>query len=287
MRYYIIGDTGGHLQKLKTGLEGIGVDTTNHLIPKDATIIHLGDLIHKGPSSAYVSLRFVQKMQAANPGRWIQLVGNHELQHVIGAYKFWSCDCSPDAVDLLQEMFYSGAIMPAYAATITNPANLSVSQKEAWATTNTKWIFTHAGITKIWWEHVLNSETNVHKLAKAINAHNVRQLTSPGSRLGYPKNPASPVWASAPDEVAPDWMDSALTPFNQAAGHTYLYAWEHGRWFKKPSKQLRAQTLMNPDLRTTLTRTGPGTLLVIADPGFELTEPKIEAQPVIFLGETP
>lgn len=50
-------------------------------------ICQVGDLIHKGPdSSAVVAL--VDQIIDSNPGRWVQLLGNHEAQYLSGGTQF-------------------------------------------------------------------------------------------------------------------------------------------------------------------------------------------------------
>lgn len=73
MRVYAIGDIHGHLDKLRHVHDLIAADGG-----RDAQIVHLGDLIDRGPESRGV-IEFLMQGQA--DGRdWIVLKGNHDRQ---------------------------------------------------------------------------------------------------------------------------------------------------------------------------------------------------------------
>ncbi|PZO67158.1 MAG: serine/threonine protein phosphatase [Paracoccus denitrificans] len=73
MRVYAIGDIHGHLDKLRHVHDLIAADGG-----RDAQIVHLGDLIDRGPASRGV-IEFLMQGQA--DGRdWIVLKGNHDGQ---------------------------------------------------------------------------------------------------------------------------------------------------------------------------------------------------------------
>lgn len=283
MKYYVIGDTGGHLPQLMSGLEHVGVDTENKIIPEDVTVIHLGDLIHKGPSTSLKALNFVRAMQQNNPGRWVQLIGNHEIQHISGGLKFWKCNCGEDFEVLLNSMFVAGEVVFSYYVEDMRSENLTLSKRTTFVPENRDWLFTHGGLTRLWWGKVHNSNPDVRTLSESINSLPADIASSPGVRLGYPRNPASPVWASAPTEVFPGWFERGSMPFNQVVGHTYLFNWEKGRWYGRPERTLKSLTKLNETIRASLTLIGDS-VLVVADPGFESAEPTVKSQPVILLG---
>lgn len=74
MLTYAIGDIHGHLDKLRAAHARIAADRARHGC--DAPVIHLGDLIDRGPDSRGV-IEYLRAGMAAGE-RWIVLKGNHD-----------------------------------------------------------------------------------------------------------------------------------------------------------------------------------------------------------------
>lgn len=72
----LIGDIGGHPDELRRVLAAL---------PRDGTVVQVGDLVDRGPDSRAV-LRLVDPLLDA---RWVQLAGNHESQYLPGGREFW------------------------------------------------------------------------------------------------------------------------------------------------------------------------------------------------------
>ena len=75
MRAYAIGDIHGHLDLLRTAHARIAADraaTGDHAAP----VIHIGDLVDRGPDSPGVIDHLMQGIAAGQP--WIVLKGNHD-----------------------------------------------------------------------------------------------------------------------------------------------------------------------------------------------------------------
>lgn len=282
MKYYAFGDTGGHLNVLKNGLKNINVDVENYNIPEGITIIHLGDLIHKGKSSLS-ALTFVERMIAHNPGRWIQLIGNHELQHLEEANLFWRCKCPPEVKETITRMISEGTMLTAYALKDVEPAKMEISARFRMKPENKDWLFVHGGLTSGWWDLVHKSEPDVTLVADGINALSTRHKDVAGERMGLTGIP-SPVWASAPTEVFTSWEGVSM-PFNQMVGHTYPFDWESECWYgnRATVKEYIKSTVLNPNLRVALTLI-EGSLLAVIDPAFETKAPSIDAQPAVLFG---
>lgn len=75
MRSYAIGDIHGQLEKLKAAHALIAADRAQ-CGDKDAPVVHLGDLVDRGPDSAGVIRTLREGMAAGAP--WIVLKGNHD-----------------------------------------------------------------------------------------------------------------------------------------------------------------------------------------------------------------
>lgn len=272
MKYYIFGDTGGHYLQLKRQLEALGFDTENHIMPEDVSVIHLGDLIHKGPHSDLI-VPFVDNFIEKNPGRWIQLLGNHEFQHAGGPF-FWSCDCSNPMKSTLKKWWRNKQAFAAYSLENVKPPKLEVSDKPKLTTPLTSWFFSHGGLTQEFWEKAGSSTAK--ETAETINQMPVKQVTRAGQLLWGPGG-GDPnvgcVWAIGNTEVYNSWIDNAATPpFNQMYGHTTSYVWGRNVWWNGYTlRKFRANSKLNPESRAVITNLGNNTLMVGIDPGYSQT----------------
>jgi serine/threonine protein phosphatase 1 len=75
MTIYAIGDIHGHLDKLRAAHDLVEADRAREGT-RDAPLIHVGDLVDRGPDSAGV-VRYLRESDAGRPGT-IVLKGNHD-----------------------------------------------------------------------------------------------------------------------------------------------------------------------------------------------------------------
>ena len=61
----------------------LGADLDSGVVPEGLAIIQVGDLVHKGPDSGEC-FALADRFLVSSPGRWVQLVGNHEAQYLGG-----------------------------------------------------------------------------------------------------------------------------------------------------------------------------------------------------------
>jgi hypothetical protein len=282
MKNYIFGDTGGHAKQLFASLEKIGVNLKDYTIPEGVRIIHCGDLIHKGPSSRLL-LNTVNRLIRKNKGQWIQLLGNHEFQHIEGSPYFWRCDCDMQDVATINNLFDEGLAMASFGLDKLVDVNLEVTARPKIVIPDNGVLFTHAGLTNTWLNFVKSfkvlNEASPNlasinlaptEVAYVLNSLDVDVITAAGKMLGYINPRVGPVWAIGNDEVFIDWNDSGETmPFMQVHGHTTSYMWTRGSWYRKDSafKSFREATKLNPQTRTVITKLA-GNVLVGIDPGF-------------------
>lgn len=75
MRTYAIGDIHGHLDKLEAAHARIAADRAAHGDVR-APVVHIGDLVDRGPDSRGVIEFLVQGLASGEP--WVVLKGNHD-----------------------------------------------------------------------------------------------------------------------------------------------------------------------------------------------------------------
>ena len=96
MRIYAIGDIHGHLDQLKAAHARIAVDRAQ-TGDADASVVHLGDLVDRGPDARGVIEYLIEGIARGEP--WVVLKGNHDQcfaaqlgigQSVISSYRSWT-----------------------------------------------------------------------------------------------------------------------------------------------------------------------------------------------------
>src|SRR6266511_3133574 len=86
-RIAVLGDLSGHLAPFVQALGELGVDVAAARVPDDLVVVQVGDLVHKEPDSDTI-VALVNRLLDANPGRYLQLLGNHEDQY-LGGQRFY------------------------------------------------------------------------------------------------------------------------------------------------------------------------------------------------------
>jgi hypothetical protein len=276
MRNFVFGDTGGHSAPLFNALLEIGADIELGLLPPDVRIIHLGDLIHKGNDSKSL-LRVVDKFIRNNPNQWIQILGNHEFQHIQDSpYYFWRCDCDDSDVTILNDWFEEGLAAASYAATPSESFQLTESN----TSTESTILFSHAGLTWFWWDQ-MQKPSDAYRASEIINALPADVVTAAGEMLGI-RGFAGPVWATGNNEVFNSWNNTDdVMPFMQMHGHTTSFSWTRRRWWRIDAifDVFKNLTVLNPKTRAVVTRLS-GNLLIGIDPGFSKTA-DLNVQPYV------
>lgn len=267
-RVLIFGDTGGHGVALMSSLLHIGLDRATYKLPTDVTIIHVGDLIHKGPHSNQL-ISLVNAIIQANPGQWIQLLGNHEAQHIPGAPYFWRCDCSEDTIDTIRNWWQNGQAKVAHSI---DPSAFAYANKPS--VNEQEMLFTHSGITYAFWNKLWKPATAAETVDK-INSMPVKELFKAGTmlsdgwesaRTGRVPQPG-PVWALSTFEVFQSWnQQGVVMPFAQVHGHTTAFGWMSKRWWPTPDGFVQ-HTRLDKVNRVSFTDVGKS-MLIGVDPGF-------------------
>ena len=162
-------------------------------IPSDLTVVQVGDLVHKGPDGDE-GVALVDRMMSVDPGRWVQLMGNHEAQHLAGP-AFGTCDCDIDAVETPRRWTKDGSMHLAAAVVSDEHGPLLV---------------THAGLSWPWWRR-LGRPATPQVAAADLNARLAdpdqrAALFEPDMMLAWDKGEAGVVRAEASRELYGSWL---------------------------------------------------------------------------------
>lgn len=279
MKYAIFGDVGGYADRFIRGLNNIGVDTENYVIPDDLTIVQVGDLVHKGPDTPKV-IEMVNGFIRKYPTRWVQLAGNHELPYLTNQRKFMNEEITAEDKAILREWYNESLIHPSYA----------FEDKDG-----EKYLVTHAGLTFTNWINNHGGNPDVYAVNEKIRATDWNEMLTWGLMLGsrYPNTLANIFWAEAPNELYASWEHSknkVEAPFNQIHGHTSLIKWhKDGNIWRNNYPQW---IMYNLDIdfenhRTTWSDVSPNGNLkrfYAIDEDFDKDTPSIASHPLIIEG---
>lgn len=215
----VIADSHGHKDELLNALLKLGLNPDTLELPKGLTVVHAGDLIHKGPQDREILLLVDAIMRINGPERWVQLVGNHEAQYVYGKLFEWGEELAESEAAILNAWLNEGMLHVAAAATSDNGRDT---------------LITHAGVTRDVHKLILGSPATALEAATYLNGglrHATPWVWEPGNMLGggHAIRLAGPVWASAGSELYPSWMQAELAgetaPYHQIHGHSSLIKW--------------------------------------------------------------
>lgn len=253
----VIGDVGGQYNSLVTCLKNLGVDTHLGTIPDTLKICQVGDIIHKGPSSDACVL-LIDKLLRNNPGRWVQLLGNHDAQLLPGGTQFWNEPSSDETVEVIQRWWQEkliniAAVFNTEGVTIraVGGAKVSVGDGEL--------LVTHAGLTAGAWQ-LLRCPQTASQTAETLNVRARESMSSVAWReggiiTGLADPAAGPLWA-VPFELYSSWLNTAISDvpkFSQAHGHANPYSFRNNRWYSDVAR-LRKHLDTHVDVNKRITR---------------------------------
>ncbi len=212
----VIGDVGGHLDALEDALSTAGVQVDARHIPETLRVVQVGDLVHRGPDSSGV-VRLVDELMLQNPGRWVQLMGNHEAQYCVEEVFEWRERLDDESAATLQRWWREGSMRLACSVQTSEGAVL----------------VSHAGLTLGCWLE-LGEPTNSESAAEAINAAGADPRSvvwNTGVMLErWMRSNAGVLWAESGSELLVPWAERGEMPFDQAHGHSSAFEWAANRW---------------------------------------------------------
>lgn len=233
-------------------LQELGVDLETWEIPEGVTIVQMGDLVRIADAPGLDSLSCVQtaeQLMSVNPGRWIQIIGNHDAALLGGPRRAsWrrpdgDDDRDREAAAIVHRWWDSGALRMAHGLTTLEygPA-----------------LLTHGGLTMRRW-HAIGSPLDPRTAASRLNADvslpprevfSGGLLVTPGAGAGDP----DVTWAELGEELYDPWIASRSMPFTQIHGHAAPWNWQENAWWPSMSNLVISATEVQPAVRRTQTR---------------------------------
>lgn len=218
MRTVLIGDIGGQIEVLESLLHRLGIGP-DLVIPEGLTLIQVGDVVRMVDSpnlDSYRCVELVDKLLRRNPGRWVQLLGNHESPLIGGPYP-------PQWIDREAMTTCRATVQSWWNEKLVKLAVLFMMPD------GSECVLTHAGITRGYLG--LTGRTKPLDLVQHLNS-----LVGTGygsvartGIIGFGDDPsfeADFMWASSSRELIPSW-ESVDMGFHQIHGHdTPLLSWD-------------------------------------------------------------
>ncbi|HVQ91591.1 MAG TPA: hypothetical protein VMU51_11190 [Mycobacteriales bacterium] len=262
-RVAVIGDIGGQATAFRQTLHALGAEPATQALPPGLGVIQVGDLVRAGAGPGLDNddcVHLATHALQANPGRWTQLFGNHDLALIGGPTKpDWPGPpaASPDTVERLQQWWTERTGLLAAALTCREHGQV---------------LITHAGLTRTRWNH-LGRPHDAADTAALINQdldHPVQDVIIGGAltdtRAASPPGP-DVAWAAVNTELYQPWLNHGDMPYTQIHGHAAPLNWTTGTWWPDTTPAIRAATTTDPTTRRTTTRlTDDGHLAISVDP---------------------
>lgn len=285
----MFGDVGGHWKPFMHGLNALGVDVKNKIIPKNLTIVQSGDLIHKGLSSnelvAFVDAMIEKNNHVLENGEWVQLFGNHEAQYIAGAPHFWKMECSAQSISILNKWWNSQDSRLFHV----------VSQLDG-----KPFLITHAGVSRSFYynaeffqrtrkgelldlDELIAQQTpeRFFDWLASLQPSDISIPARPGVMLlGKLNAQAGPLWAESVSEVYSQWKGNDA-PFHQVHGHVTPYVWNKSKFRESVHERFRETIDFHPRNRHTLWTNTDGTQFFGVDPGFNRSADRDTITPLI------
>jgi Calcineurin-like phosphoesterase len=274
-RIAVLGDLSGHLTPFAGALRGLGVDLARAEVPDDLVVVQVGDLVHKGPDSDMI-VAVVDRLLDANPGRYVQLLGNHEDQYLGGQRFYTQTPLALVTVATLRRWRADGTLRVAAA--------LRTASGESF-------LVTHAGLTRLNFVHHVGSD-DAGQAARVLNdlwERNPKVIHTAGVMLhDLRSGMAGPLWAETTRELYPGWLLAAAAgqspPFGQIHGHCPVFDFAGVAVHPLPADLARV-AVVDQARRQVRVMIG-GQRFINIDPGFDDRPPgPARLHPVVFDAE--
>jgi hypothetical protein len=268
VKIVVIGDVGGHFDRLRSLLEGVGAKVDpgeTPELPADTHVIQVGDLIDRGPeSAACVALadRFLR-----DGSQWTQMFGNHEGNR-LGARVFWDEPLDAEAEATIRGWWDAGMGRLAVGLRTEELGDVLV---------------THGGLVRPLWSML--GEPDCAGAARALNA-----LVGENADLGFSSGALlsggvpGPAWADAARELYASWEPVEVAPFGQIHGHSPVLDWPSGKPLRQVPRSMRKRIQADMERQHSRIDLG-GRPFVCVDPGLGTDPTGRRLVPLVLTGE--
>lgn len=234
----VIGDIGGQIIVFEKVLRALGIDPDDPVMPDGLTIVQVGDIVRQIPALANDEcVALADALLRVNPGRWIQLIGNHEATAVgLRTAPEWIKADEP----LIEDWCRNGL---AHAAALIRAGGRDI-------------VVTHAGVTSGQWRRF--GRPDADRLVTALNATigtSFNDVVTPGRIMNrqIPSMAADWYHAIAADELVGYWIAAGSPGFDQIHGHSSVWNWDMNDWDTRAPMEARQQTVVDHENRRTCT----------------------------------
>jgi hypothetical protein len=198
-------------------------------------------------------VQLADTLRRANPGRWIQLFGNHDLAALGGPQRpAWNrqLHLCEQATATLRGWWTTGQAHLAVAVTSREYGAVLIS---------------HVGLTRGRW--AILGKPNPAAAAELLNVdvgRPIHDVIRGGALTGTDAGPDGAntdiVWAEVTTELYQPWLDAGDSPFTQIHGHASPWNWTDDDWWPDASPGVRRATRVDHSVRrtTTVTAHPPG-----------------------------
>ncbi len=247
-RAAIIGDIGGQATVFQHVMSDLGADPDTLALPAGLAAVQVGDLVRAGVGTGLdndACVRLAARAAAANPGRWVQLWGNHDLA-VLGGPCKPSWLAAPQVTSATRERLrrwweHRHALLA-----------IGLRSRELGDV-----LVSHAGLTRGRWQAIAGPRTPA-AAADLLNrdvGQPVARVIHGGSLTGTDPGAdaagADVTWAEVVEELYRPWLAAGDMPFNQIHGHAAPWNWSTQDWWPTMTQELRAATTVDPATRRT------------------------------------
>ena len=241
----ILSDIGAQTKVFENALTELGINPEHPIITDPSmVIIQVGDIVRGSLGlDSYGSSVLADRLLRLNPGRYHQLLGNHDLTY-LGGYKpdHWRVE---ERVAPILDAWWTERLC-CLAVVIRREDGNDI-------------LITHAGLTRARWESI--GKPWAMQAASIINAR-VGTVGAVDERIGFLPHheafvpDADTQWAEVGKELLEGWMGASDIPFHQIHGHASPLNWDGGFWWDTVSARAGAATEIFSDARVAATRVG-------------------------------
>lgn len=246
-RVAVLGDIGGQLRVFERAMASLHVDPYGRL-PADLAVVQVGDLVRVGGHGLDNAgcVEAAERYRESNPGRWVQLLGNHDMALIGGPRRqSWPEPSTEDtAVATALCRWWSERQVRLAVGLRTRELG--------------QVLITHAGLTRGRWLS-LGGPTEPDTAADSINTdvgRPIDEVIRGGILTGVATETADVTWAEVITELYAPWLVADDAPFTQVHGHAAPWNWTAGEWWPDATPAVRAATHVDRAVRRTTTRLG-------------------------------